>query len=129
MIPVTMSNFKIGILSEIWEYFLDESNNFNADTRFYLQVADHVTDYHQNYLIPNLVKIRSTLQKVRLSTLTYFLEGLSSLERTNISFFLANKLPHSASSLQNKYNGRDCLALVNSMRDSLSSFFNRRNRR
>ena len=81
IIPITMSNFKIGILSELWEYALDVNSDFKADVRLFLQVADHKPDYHQNYIVPDLLEIRKRLQKVRRSKLNKFWKQLSAHER------------------------------------------------
>ena len=81
IIPITMSNFKIGILSELWEYALDVNSDFKADVRLFLQVADHKPDYHQNYIVPDLLEIRKRLQKVRRSKLDKFWRQLSAHER------------------------------------------------
>ena len=90
---VNKSNFKIGVLTELWSASIQQVISFAPDARFLLQVADHRTDYHQNYLIPDLVMIATALQEVRVVNLAAFLNTLSKHEVSQLKLFLGTLLP------------------------------------
>ena len=92
-LKVTQSNFKIGILTELWESSIKEIIPFKPDLRFFLQVADHRTDYHQGYIIPDLLVICECLQTVREINLVRFLGNLSSIERADLILSIMVHLP------------------------------------
>ena len=92
-LKVTQSNFKIGILTELWESSIKEIIPFKPDLRLFLQVADHRTDYHQNYIIPDLLVICECLQTVREINFVRFLGNLSSIERADLIISIMVHLP------------------------------------
>ena len=81
---ITKHNFKIGILSELWETCLRNMSSYNPDIRFFLQVADHVTDYHQAYIVPDLRLVNDVLQDSRAAHLHSFINTLNELDRTTL---------------------------------------------
>ena len=93
LLKVTKSNFKIGILTELWHSSILNILPFHPDLRFFLMVDDHRTDYHQNYIIPDLLTISSCLQKVREINLVRFFHGLSGEERNGLLLKIIHLLP------------------------------------
>ena len=93
LLRVTKSNFKIGALTELWEAAVRQVISFKPDLRFFLQLADHRTDYHQNYLIPDLVLITQAMQEVRRANLDLFLSGITTTERRQLKTYILALVP------------------------------------
>ena len=93
LLRVNKSNFKIGVLTELWEASVKQVISFKPDARFFLQVADHRTDYHANYLIPDLVMIATALQEVRVFNLGMFIRRITMVERRELSNYLHALIP------------------------------------
>jgi len=101
LFKVTQSNFKIGILTELWHTSIMDILPFRPDLRFFLAVADHRTDYHQNYIIPDLLTICTCLQQVREINLVRFLVYLSGEERNRLMLKMCQLLPRPAKDTSN----------------------------
>jgi len=93
LLKITKSNFKIGILTELWETSIKETLPFQPGLRFFLEVADHRTDYHQHYILPELRTICEGLQMVRGINLLRFLGSLTGEERNDLNFKIICLLP------------------------------------
>ena len=84
---------KIRILSELWEACLRNMSSFNPDIRFFIQVADHVTDYHQAYVVPDLRVVNHVLQDSRVAHLRLFLNTLTKLDRSSLLLMIYKLTP------------------------------------
>ena len=67
---IRIHNFKHGILSELYQ--AAEEEMVSVSTRFLLHVADHKPDYHQDYLIPDLLHVANKIHYVRTLRLRAF---------------------------------------------------------
>lgn len=56
-------NFKHGILFSLYQAAEDEL--LQTSIRFFLCVADHKPDYHQDYIVPDLVKVAEKIHYLR----------------------------------------------------------------
>ena len=68
-------------------------SSFNPDIRFFLQVADHVTDYHQAYVVPDLRVVNHVLQDSRVAHLRLFFNTLTKLDRSSLLLMIYKLTP------------------------------------
>jgi hypothetical protein len=85
-------NFKMRILSSLFEAVEDEQ--LVVSNRFFLHVGDHKPDYHQDYIIPDLLFVNKKINKIRLRRMNVFCTRFTS-EFIQVSHLLRKIFVHS----------------------------------